>query len=415
MSNNVCVTAMGVATPIGIGINQFSDALKLGTSNFGYFETEWNGKKMSYPMAMVHDFKFVQEVDKLALSEELKTKAKRIRNLSRSQQFGLLTVLEAWSQIVTETVDLSKVAIVSCGSNTQMSHIQGVHEQYREKLSFMNPNYGLSFFDTDLIGVISELLQIQGEGISVGAASASGNMGLIQACRMIGTGEFDQIIVVAPLMDLSVFELQGFTSMGAMAVYSDSLDPAAICRPFDTESKGFVFGQMAGTLIIESEKSIQKRNSKPLVSILGYGTSMDGNRNPNPSVSGEMKAMEKALFSAGLEAKEIQYINAHGTASKIGDKTESEAILNMSLGHAMVNSTKSLIGHGLTAAGLVESIATLIQMREGFVHPSKNLGDPITTEINWVTEKKINTIDFAINNSFGFGGVNTSIIYSNIN
>ena len=123
--------------------------------------------------------------------------------------------------------------------------------------------------------------------------------------------------------------------------------------------------------------------------------------------------MSKALSMSGLEAKSINYINAHGTASKIGDLTESEAILKISLSNAFVNSTKSLIGHGLTAAGLVESIATLIQMKEGFVHVSKNISQPITEEINLVKQKNDSLINYAMNNSFGFGGVNTSIIYSN--
>lgn len=413
MNNNVFVTAMGVATPIGIGIHDFTVGLKRGHSNFRYLEKEWNEKIVSYPMAVVQDFQFIQEVNALDLSDELKTKVKRIRNLTKSEQFGLLTVLEAWSQLNTESINLSKVAIVLCGSNTQMDHILGMHEQYREKLTFMNPNYGLSLFDTDLIGVISELLQIKGEGFSVGSASASGNMGVIQATRLIRSGEFDQVIVVAPLMDLSIFELQGFTSIGAMALCSDSIDPTEICRPFDNQPNGFVYGQMAGTLILESENSLKQTSNKAIASVAGYGSSLDSNRNPNPSVEGEMIAMGKALSMAGLEATEIKYINAHGTASKIGDLTESEAIIKMSLGNAFVNSTKSLIGHGVTAAGLVESIATLIQMKAGFVHVSNNISQPITEDINWVNQKIENAISHAMNNSFGFGGINTSIIYSN--
>ncbi len=414
MNNNVFVTAIGVVTPIGIGVTDFTAGLKQGNSNFTYLEKKWNEKTMSYPMAIVQDFQFLKEVNALDLPDDLKNKVKRIRNLTKSEKFGLLTVLEAWSQLNIESIDLSKVAIVLCGSNTQMDHILGVHEQYREKLTFMNPNYGLSLFDTDLIGVISELLQIKGEGFSVGSASASGNMGVIQATRLIRSGEFDQVVVVAPLMDLSIFELQGFTSIGAMALCSDSIGPTEICRPFDSEPNGFVYGQMAGSLILESENSMKQTNNKAIASVAGYGSSLDSNRNPNPSVEGEMIVMGKALSMAGLESKAINYINAHGTASKIGDLTESEAIVKMSLRNASVNSTKSLIGHGLTAAGLVESIATLIQMKEGFVHVSKNISQPITEEINWVTQKNEKKLNHTMNNSFGFGGINTSIIYSNL-
>ena len=171
---------------------------------------------------------------------------------------------------------------------------------------------------------------------------------------------------------------------------------------------------LAGALILESENSMKQTNNKAIASVAGYGSSLDSNRNPNPSVEGEMIVMGKALSMAGLESKAINYINAHGTASKIGDLTESEAIVKMSLRNASVNSTKSLIGHGLTAAGLVESIATLIQMKEGFVHVSKNISQPITEEINWVTQKNEKKLNHTMNNSFGFGGINTSIIYSNL-
>ena len=141
---------------------------------------------------------------------------------------------------------------------------------------------------------------------------------------------------------------------------------------------------------------------------------MDANRNPNPSVEGESKAMTRAVNSAEIKPEEVDYINMHGTASALGDETELNAVEMSGLKPQLINSTKSLIGHGLTAAGVVETIATIIQMEEGFVHESRNLTDPMSSELTFpIGESKQLDIRYALSNGFGFGGINTSILLEN--
>lgn len=413
LRNGIKVTGLGVITPIGIGLKQFTGALKNGLTNFSTVEFEHSGSLFSFPIARVDDFGLSGLVAKMNINDAIIEKAKRLRNISASASFGVYSALEAWADagLKDAEVDLTRVAIVSAGTNTQQATLKIMHDKYREKLQFMNPNYGLNFFDTDLIGVLSELLGIKGEGQSIGAASASGNMAIIQGARLIKSKEYDLVLVVAPLMDLSIYEFQGFTVMGAMARVQEDGSPSEICRPFDKAHCGFVNGQSAGCMILESEEHAAKRGRKAYGSIAGYGLNMDANRNPNPSVEGEQKAMYTAMIDAQVRPAEIDYVNTHGTASGIGDETEVAALLSVGLSGVKANSTKSLIGHGLSAAGIVEGIASLLQMQEGFLHQNNNLINPISDKIDWIKEKSQSAIvNYAMSNNFGFGGVNTSII-----
>jgi malonyl-ACP decarboxylase len=137
---------------------------------------------------------------------------------------------------------------------------------------------------------------------------------------------------------------------------------------------------------------------------------VDANRNPNPSVQGEVAVIKAALERAGLSATDIDYLNPHGTGSTIGDLTELESILECGLGHARLNATKSIIGHGLSAAGAVELIGVLLQMKQGRLHPTRNLENPIDPSMNWVGAQSVShSMKNALNLSMGFGGVNTAV------
>jgi len=411
------VTGMGAITPIGIGIESFSSSLKAGRSNFSTKEFNHLEKVFTFPIGEVEDFDFKALISTLGLSEDIVQKARKLRHVSKSALFGIFCTLEAWvnAGLCGTDVDLTRVAIISSGSNTQQASLINYQNDYAHKLEFLNPNYGLNFFDTDIIGILTELLGITGEGFAIGGASASGNMAIIQGQRLLSSTQYDLVVVLAPLMDLSVFEFQGLTMLGAMARMGEDIRPEDICRPFDLNANGFVYGQAAGCLILESETHAARRGKVPYGAIAGYGISMDANRNPNPSADGEQLAMQRAIKMAQISAKEVSYINTHGTSSSLGDTTEVKAILSLGLNNVKVNSTKSLIGHGLSAAGLIEAIACLLQMKDGFLHKSANLFNPITDQLDLVKEKTdISNMDFVLNNSFGFGGINTSLVIKKI-
>ena len=413
----VVVTGLGVLTPIGVGLTSFIQALRNGKTNFSEVEFEHLGLQYQYPGALINDFEYKSEIEKLPLKDDLKKKAKQLRNLSVGTTHGIYTAMEAWldSGLNNTNINSEKVALITSGSNTQQGTLFKTQERYREKLQFMNPTYGFGFFDTDIIGCLSELLGIRGEGHSIGAASASGTMALIQGCRLIAGGDYDVVFVVAPSMELSIYEYQGFTALGAMATLKDDKNISQLNNPFDKEHCGFVYGQNAGALILESENHAAKRKAKIKAAISGYGIVMDANRNPNPSAIGEAKSMRKALSMGNIFPEQIDYINTHGTASVIGDQTEVEAIVSLGVQGVKTNATKGLIGHGISSAGIVEAIASILQMNHGFIHPNPNLKNPITNSLGLMKQKsETASINYALSNSFGFGGINTSILLKNI-
>lgn len=411
------VSGCGVISPVGLGINAFGDAIRNGQSNFSTVEFTSGEMAFEFPAAIIEPFDLRQKIDGLGIPEGIGKKAKRFRNISTGTSYSILCALEAWQNagLFETDADPDRIAIISGGSNTQLQDTLSLQLKYAEKLKFMNPNHALNLFDTDVNGVLSELLQIRGEGYSVGGASASSNMALVHAHRLLASGAFDIALVIAPLMHLSAHEFQSFTNLGAMAVLSDEFSPQELCRPFDEKHCGFVFGQNTGCIILETPESAKRRNRDNRIAISGGGTSLDANRNPNPSEEGESKAMSAAVQSAGISAEEVAYINTHGTASALGDATEISAIKRSGLKPRWINSTKSLIGHGLTASGLVETIATVIQMEEGFVHVSKNVDEPITESPAIARgEAKEQEVRYALSNGFGFGGINTSILLENL-
>jgi malonyl-ACP decarboxylase len=409
----VHITGMSVLTPIGKGIRDFAEGLKQGRSGFQEWTMTHADQQYKFPIGKMDGFELKEELSKLNIPDPLLLQVKKLRNLSTTASTGIYCALDSWNNanLFNATIDPTRVAIVVCGSNIQQQHLYTLQEKHRGKLQHINVNYGINFMDSDVVGVISELLNIRGEGYSLGAASASGNMGLIQGTRLIRNGLYDAVLVVAPMTELSVYEYAGFTEMGAMARLKEGTPVSNICRPFDEQHAGFVFGQNAGCILLESATHVNKRNVPSVGTIAGVGVSLDANRNPNPSSEGETRAMQQAMNDANTKPEQITYVNTHGTASMIGDKTEVKALLDAGLYGVMANSTKSLIGHGLTAAGLVETIACFIQMNEDFLHASANLSNPISSEIKWITGQTSSlTFDCCLNNSYGFGGINTSII-----
>ena len=185
------------------------------------------------------------------------------------------------------------------------------------------------------------------------------------------------------------------------------------CRPFDQKRDGFIFGEGCAALVVE-RRGINPRAGISAYGVLsGWGIVMDGNRDPNPCFESQLCVIRKALAAAHLHAKDIDYVNPHGSGSILGDDTEVRAIVASGLRQARINTTKSITGHSLTAAGAVEIVATLLQMQSSTLHPSRNLEDPIAAECNWVTDTSVpHMIHHALNLSIGFGGVNSALCIS---
>ena len=220
--------------------------------------------------------------------------------------------------------------------------------------------------------------------------------------------------MISPPADLSPIEVQAFRNIGALGAKTSREHPSLYSCPFDKSSDGFIYGEASAALILETKESARNRGVSPLCEIKGIGVYLDQNSSSNPSVSSEIAAMKQALKMAQIKSEEINYLNTHGTSSPLGDQTELMAIKEVfgaRIKTLWFNSTKSIFGHNLFSAALMEAIATIIQMKKNFIHPNINLNSPISNEFRFAPKKSVEaSIDYAMSNSFGFGGINTSLI-----
>jgi malonyl-ACP decarboxylase len=416
LEDKVAITGMGIISPLGFGLKPFELALYQGNSAVTQTAAHFPKESEIAPVAAFLEHKhFIKEIDKLEIDSALRT---RFINLAAraplTVQGSLLCALQAQLQanIPIETQS-ERVGIIVGGTNTTQRLSYENHLIFQHEPSHVLPRYGINFLDSSHIGYVSELLGIKGEAHVVGAASASGNMAIIQAMRLLEGHYVDYCFVLGVLADLSVVELQAFHQLGALGGASFINEPQKASRPFDEKHEGFIPAQACACLILERQNTAHERNVPILGYLLGTGISLDANHSSDPSVDGEVAAMKKALLSAQLNPNEIDYINTHGTSSKLGDEIEALAIEKLfgTTSRNFINSTKSITGHCLWSAGMVEAIATIIQLNQGFLHGNINLDIPINPNIGLIGKKAIEgNFTTALSNSFAFGGINTSII-----
>ena len=404
MQPDPVVTGMGVISAIGQGKTAFANALLDGQTAFGVMQRPGRQRESAYVGAEIPDIVFSPAIPRQTL-----------RAASLSGQAALAVLQEAWTESRLSGVDPRRIGLIVGGSNVQQRELAQIHEAYRDCSVFLRPTYALSFMDSDLCGFCTAQFGIRGLAYTVGGASASGQLAIVQAAQAVLTGQVDVCIALGALMDLSHWECRGLRALGAMGSDRYANEPALACRPFDRDRDGFIFGESCGAVVIESLESSQCRSLEPYAALRGWGITMDGNRNPDPSVQGETQAIQSAIDVCGWTPSEIDYVNPHGTGSIAGDETELKALHACGLSDAYVNATKSLIGHGLSAAGTVEVIATLLQMQARRLHPTSNLENPIDLTLNWVNERWIDhPIEKALTLSMGFGGINTALCWQRV-
>lgn len=418
MRRKVFVTGMGCITSLGDNCKELLTSLREGKTGIG---------ESVYFNNLAPDIKVAAEIKQPIVidtrhDEEL---LRRIRKVIRKKstlpiESTISSILDALFMAEIPQAYFKglegKTGLVVGGNNLTQNTQYLLHKRYNDSIDFVSPKYALEFFDTNFVGVLSELFGIESEGFSIGGASASGNVAILQAYRMIAYGILDACVVVSPVADFSPFELNAFKNLG---VFGNSFyeKPEQACRPFDVRHEGFVLGQGSGAILLESAEYAQKRGAKLYGEILGGAMKLDGNHLSDASALGEQTCMEQAMKDAGLFTSEIEYINTHGTSTPLGDKMEAIAISNIFKStKPWVNSSKSMIGHCMYSAGILEVIITLLQMNHNFIHPNVNLDCPLEecAGLSMVGKSMMEkTIHTAISNSFGFGGINTSIILRN--
>ncbi|PIY86491.1 MAG: beta-ketoacyl-[acyl-carrier-protein] synthase II, partial [Nitrospirae bacterium CG_4_10_14_0_8_um_filter_41_23] len=258
---------------------------------------------------------------------------------------------------------------------------------------------------------VAQKLSIKGYCLGISNACASGTNAVGEAYRLIRSGYRGPVLCGGAEAPVCRICIEGYGSSGVLSKVNDS----SASRPFDRTRDGFVLSEGACIFVLEGYESALKRGARIYGEILGYGNTTDAFHQTIPSPEGEAKAIKTAIDEAGLNPEDIDFINAHGTSTPLGDKTETVAV-KMSFGnrayHIPVTSIKSLTGHMLAASGALETAFTLMTMNEGIIPPTINLKerDP-ECDLDYVTETRRAEIKFAISNSFGFGGVNAVLVF----
>ncbi|OAS15005.1 beta-ketoacyl-ACP synthase II [Paenibacillus oryzisoli] len=404
--NRVVITGMGVVTALGQDLETFWGNLSSGKSGVGLIE---NFDVSEYPTriaAEIKDFNIENYVDR-----------KESRRMDRFVQFavaGALNALKDANLNVNEDADPERVG-VSVGSG--IGGLNTWEEQHRILLE-KGPKRVSPFFIPMMIanmasGHVSMVTGAKGPNSTAVTACATGTHSIGDSFKMIQRGDADVMICGGAEATITPIGVAGFCALRAMSTRNE--EPHLASRPFDSGRDGFVMGEGAGVLILESLEHAQKRGARIYAEVIGYGMSGDAYHMTDPDPDGAARCMVKAIKDAGISPDEISYINAHGTSTPVGDKSETIAIKKALGEHAYkvaVSSTKSMTGHLLGAAGGVEAVICGLSIANSLIAPTINLDnqDP-ECDLDYVPNKaREANVDIAMSNSFGFGGHNATII-----
>ena len=406
MSRRVVVTGLGAITPIGNNVEAFWNGLKekkVGIGPITYFDTADYKAKLA---GEVKDFDPKQYMDPKA--------AKRMEKFC---QFAVCAAKEAIEDagLNMEQEDPFRVG-VSVGSG--IGSLQSVEREYSKMLqkgpNRVNPLLVPLMISNMAAGNVSIQFGMRGKCINVVTACATGTHSIGEAFRTIQYGDADVMIAGGTEASITPIGVAGFAALTAL---STSEDPMRASIPFDKDRNGFVMGEGAGSVVLESLEHAQARGAKIYAELAGYGATGDAYHITSPAEdgSGAAKAMEMAIADAGLKPEDVDYINAHGTSTHHNDLFETKAIklaLGDHAGNVKINSTKSMIGHLLGAAGGVEFITCVKSIEEGFVHATAGLQeeDP-ECDLDYTKGEGVSmNVNCALSNSLGFGGHNATLL-----
>ena len=406
LGRRVVVTGMGAITPIGNSVEEFWQGIReqrVGIDVLDRFDTSAYKVKLAAQVKNFHPEDFMD--------------VKAAKRMELFCQYAVAAAKEALldSGIVMEKEDAYRVG-VSVGSGIgSLTVLEREHQKLRESgPSRVNPLLVPMMISNMAAGNVSIQFGVKGKSVNVVTACATGSHSIGEAYRSIQYGDADVMIAGGCEASITPVGVAGFSALTALSV---SENPRRASIPFDKERNGFVMGEGAGVVILEELSHAQKRDAKIYAELVGYGATSDAYHITSPLETGEgaARAMEDAVREAGIAKEEVRYINAHGTSTQYNDLFETRAIYKAFGSHAQelfVNSTKSMTGHLMGAAGAVEFIVCVKSIVEGYIHPT--VGYQIEDEncdLNYVKETGIETeLQYALSNSLGFGGHNASLL-----
>ncbi len=408
MTDRVVVTGIGLVTPIGSDRKSTWASLLEGQSGIDYislFDAEGFTSRIA---AEVDGF------DAAALLGR-----KEAKRLDRFAQFACVAALEALDDagIDMATEDADRVGVLIGSGVGGIISITEQHNILNQKGPKRVSPFLIPMMLGDMAsGQVSMMTGAKGPNFSTVSACATGADSIGEALEMIRRGRADVVIAGGTEAAICEIGVAGFNSCMALSTRND--DPQAASRPFDSGRDGFVLGEGAGVVILESVEHAEKRGATVLAELAGYGASSDSHHvtQPHPEGEGAARAMKWALGDAGLQPEDVVYINAHGTSTPMNDKFETIAMKRMFGDHAYnlaISSTKSMTGHLLGAAGGIEAAFSVLAVNEGAIPPTINLEDPDPDcDLNYTPNRAVKQeVEVAMSNVFGFGGHNSSLVF----
>lgn len=405
MKKRVVVTGMGAITPIGNSVDSFWESVKQGKIGFG---------RISYFDASEYKCKLAAEVKDFNAENYMDKKSAR-----RMEQFCQFAVAAAKEAMEDAGIDMEKEDAfrVGCAVGSGIGSIQAMEREYTKLVekgpSKISPLFVPLMISNMAAGNVSIVFGLKGKNINVVTACATGTNSIGEAFRTIQYGDADIMLAGGTESSITPLGVGGFAALTAL---STSEDPKRCSIPFDKDRSGFVMGEGAGIVVLEELEHAKARGAKIYAEVAGYGCSADAFHITSPAEdgSGAAAAMINAVKDAGIQPTDITYINAHGTSTHHNDLFETRAIKYAFGDHAYnikINSTKSMIGHLLGAAGAVEFVTCVKEIEEGFIHKTVGLQESEEEmDLNYCKESSKEDITYALSNSLGFGGHNASIL-----
>lgn len=405
----VVVTGLGVISPVGIGVQTSWSNLVAGKSGITRISKFDPSNFASQIAGEVKDFDVSQFLP-----------AKDARRMDTFIQYGLAAAIEAVkdSGIVATEENAERIG-VSIGSGIGgLRLIEETNDTYDEggprKISpFFIPGTIINMIS----GNLSIMYGFKGPNVSIVTACTTGTHSIGDAARMIEYGDTDVMVAGGAEAAITELSVGGFASARALSNRND--DPATASRPWDKDRDGFVIGEGAGVMVLEEYESAKKRGAKIYAELSGYGMSADAYHMTAPNMDGPRRSMRNAMQNANVNPDQVQFINAHGTSTPLGDTNETNAIKAAFGNHAkhlVVNSTKSMTGHLLGGAGGLESVFTVLSIHHQVSPPTINIfnQDPECDLDYCANTARDMKIEYALKNNFGFGGTNGSLVFKKV-
>ena len=401
----VAVTGMGAVTPVGNDVETTWNALVAGESGI---DTITAFDPSEFPVRIAGEVKGLEPTDVMS--------AKKARHVDRAVLFAVAAAREAMGDAGMNGFTPERVGVVvGCcvgGINQSLQQWEVLKERGWDRMS---PFFLANFLPDSPSGHFAIELGLKGPNCAVVSACASGSHSIAEGAELIRTGQADAVLAGGTEGAISPLVLGGFCAMRGLATRND--EPARASRPFDAGRDGFVMSEGAAVLMLEDYETAEKRGATIYAEVLGAGSSNDAHNmiQPDPTGTGVAAMMSRALETAGLEPEQVDYVNAHGTATPQGDIAETKAIKQVFGDHAYdltISSTKSMIGHLFGAAGAIEALACAKAIHEGVVPPTINLDDPdpdcdLDYVPNVAREEKVGV---ALSNAMGLGGHNACVL-----